>query len=158
MRERLNAIKRREPYRPVAPICLEAAAPDVFDPGVADPYMLFDHRVRDAWRDRIAAVVHVDGTARLQTIDEEQCPVTARVLRSFAAETGVPVLCNTSANLPGRGAFPDVASALAWGGVDRVWSDGTLHERRECGQHHGDGTAGTYPPMSAARSVHSAGT
>ena len=130
MRDRLNAIKRREPYRPVAPICLEAEAPAVFDPGVADPFMLFDHRVRDEWSGRIPAVLHVDGTARLQTISDQQCPVTARILRAFATATGIPVLCNTSANLPARGAFPDVASASVWGGTELVWSEGTLYSRR----------------------------
>jgi carbamoyltransferase len=130
MRDRLNDMKQREPYRPVAPICQETAAPAVFDPGITDPYMLFDHRVRDDWRDRIPAVVHADGTARLQTMSERQCPVTTRILRAFARESGLPVLCNTSANLPGCGVFPDVASCLAWGRIGLVWSDGTLYAQR----------------------------
>jgi hypothetical protein len=93
--------------------------------------MLFDHRVRPEWSDRIEAVRHVDGTARLQTINERQCPITAAILEAFADESGVPVLCNTSANLPGRGAFPDVESAARWDAAGAIWSVGTLYQRRD---------------------------
>ena len=61
----LNRMKGRESYRPVAPICRAEDSARIFDPGGADPYMVFDHRVRPAWLDRIPAVVHADGTARL---------------------------------------------------------------------------------------------
>jgi carbamoyltransferase len=127
MKDRLNDMKLREPYRPVAPICLEHFAPRVFDPGTPDPYMLFDHVVRDRWRDRIPAVVHLDGTARLQTVSPAQHPVLAEVLDHYGELTGIPVLCNTSANYSGRGFFPDVASAAQWGAADFVWSQSTLH-------------------------------
>jgi carbamoyltransferase len=109
---------------------LEHAAPDIFSPGVPDPHMLFDHRVRDAWVGRIPAVLHVDGSARLQTLSARDCPDTAELLEAFHHRTGVPVLCNTSANHHGRGFFPDARSAMAWGGADRVWADGTLYARR----------------------------
>src|SRR5262249_49689667 len=68
MKDFLNWAKKREYYRPVAPICLTEHAPEIFDPGVPDPYMLFDHHVREAWVDRIPAILHLDGTARLQTV------------------------------------------------------------------------------------------
>jgi carbamoyltransferase len=127
MLDLLNKIKRREPYRPVAPICLEERASEVFDPGGCDPYMLFQHRVRPSWEDRIPAVCHFDGTARLQTISEEQEPVVHELLRYYQGLSGIPVLCNTSANYPGCGFFPSVADALRWGGVEHVWSDGLLY-------------------------------
>ncbi|MDM4719718.1 carbamoyltransferase N-terminal domain-containing protein [Micromonospora sp. WMMA1363] len=127
MKARLNAIKNRADYRPVAPICLEARAPEVFDPGTPDPYMLFEHRMRPGWAERVPAVVHLDGTARLQTIDERQQAATARVLAAYAEISGVPVLCNTSANFEGRGFFPDVASAARWGGTRYIWSEGVLY-------------------------------
>lgn len=129
MKARLNAIKRRESYRPVAPVCLEERAPALFDPGRPDPYMLFDHRVRPAWRERIAAIVHLDGTARLQTVRNRQPPELATLLREYERLSGVPVLCNTSANRPGAGFFPDAASAMRWGEVDAVYCKGTLFER-----------------------------
>jgi carbamoyltransferase len=128
MKDRLNEVKDREPYRPVAPICLEEAAPGVFTPGTPDPYMLFDHEVRPEWRARIPAIVHLDGTARLQTVGRGDGAVR-RLLESYFEASGIPVLCNTSANLKGSGFFPDVASALAWGRVDLVWSEGTLYRR-----------------------------
>jgi carbamoyltransferase len=130
MLDLLNTLKLREPYRPVAPICLEERASEVFDPGGSDPYMLFQHRIRPAWRGRIPAVSHVDGTARLQTVSREQEPTIHELLRCYERLSGIPVLCNTSANLPGRGFFPSVRAALAWGKTGYVWSEGLLYTRR----------------------------
>jgi carbamoyltransferase len=129
MRDRLNDMKGRERYRPVAPICLEDLAPRVFEPGGPDRYMLFDHRVRDDWRARVPAIMHVDGSARLQTVHGSGNPLMARLLEAYHALSGVPVLCNTSANHQGRGFFPDVASAMAWGAARYVWSDGIVYRR-----------------------------
>jgi carbamoyltransferase len=126
MKDYLNEVKRRESYRPVAPIALEDAAPDIFDPGTPDPYMLFDHVVRPSWVDRIPAVLHLDGTARLQTVGPDDGVLRA-VLAAYRDASGIPVLCNTSANFNGCGFFPDVASAMEWGRVPAVWSDGTLY-------------------------------
>jgi carbamoyltransferase len=130
MKDRLNDLKNRERYRPVAPVCLEDRASEIFSPGTPDPYMLFDHRVRAEWVERIPAVIHLDGTARLQTITPRQNPVLARVLAEYDKLSGVPVLCNTSANHKGCGFFPDVRSAADWGRVDAIWSGGRLHRRR----------------------------
>ncbi|GAA2680185.1 carbamoyltransferase N-terminal domain-containing protein [Streptomyces lunalinharesii] len=127
MKDRLNHLKNRAGYRPVAPICLTTRAQEVFSPGTRDPYMLFEHRLRPGWADRVPAVVHLDGTARLQTIDPSQNTATARILTAYEQLSGVPVLCNTSANHEGRGFFPDVASAAAWGGTRYIWSEGTLY-------------------------------
>ncbi|MEU9082797.1 carbamoyltransferase N-terminal domain-containing protein [Streptomyces sp. NPDC048357] len=130
-KEVLNEVKGRESYRPVAPICLEEHAPEIFSPGTPDPHMLFDHVVRPAWRERIPAVLHLDDTARLQTVGPDDDPTLRTILSAYHRLSGVPVLCNTSANFNGTGFFPDVASALAWGRVDRVWSDGTLYTRED---------------------------
>lgn len=130
MKDLLNRVKQREPFRPVAPICLTEHAPEIFDPGTPDPHMLFDHKVRDAWADRIPAILHVDGTARLQTVSRHDDPVLETVLREYHRLSNIPVLCNTSANHNGRGFFPDVASAIAWDQLDAVWSHGTLYLRR----------------------------
>jgi carbamoyltransferase len=130
MRDWLNQIKDRDAYRPVAPICLEHRAAEIFEPGRRDPFMLFEHHVRDPWRVRIPAVLHVDGTARLQTVAATDEPALFEVLTAFDARTGVPVLCNTSANFSGRGFFPDAASAARWGGCKHVWMEGKLYTRR----------------------------
>jgi carbamoyltransferase len=110
--ERLNDVKGREQFRPVAPMVLAHRARDLFTHGpVPSPYMLFVHRVRDAWRDRIPAVVHVDGTARIQTVDDST-PRLAALLRAFEARTGLPVLVNTSLNTAGRPIVDDPRDAL----------------------------------------------
>jgi carbamoyltransferase len=101
--ERLNDIKGREQFRPVAPMVLAERAHEIFEGGpIPSPYMLFTHQVRPEWRDRIPAVVHVDGTARIQTVDRRTEPAMAAVLDEFAARTGVPVVVNTSFNTAGR--------------------------------------------------------
>ena len=129
MKALLNDVKEREHYRPVAPLCLEEAAADIFDPGSADPYMLFEHRLRSSWEARLPAIRHLDGTARLQTINRQQDPLVHELLSHYFRLSGVPVLCNTSANLRGRGFFPDVESALKWGRRDHVWSEGRLYSK-----------------------------
>lgn len=126
MKDHLNDIKRREYFRPVAPICLEDRAPDIFSPGTPDPYMLFDHQTRAEWREKIPAVVHLDGSARLQTVPRTSQHKVAELLVEYEKITGIPLLCNTSANLHGRGFFPDAAAVCRWGRVDHIWCDGLL--------------------------------
>lgn len=138
----LNQVKGREGYRPVAPICLEEFSSQIFDPGGPDPYMLFDHRVRADWSARIPAVIHVDGTARLQTVNDRDAPLAAAIVRAFFKRSGIPVLCNTSANLPGRGFFPDAASAMTWGRLPRVWAEGTLFTAAPGHRGHGPRSPG----------------
>jgi carbamoyltransferase len=129
MKTVLNDVKKREPYRPVAPICLEEHAPAIFSPGTPDPHMLFDHVVRPEWRERVPAVLHLDDTARLQTVGTGDDETLRRILVAYHGLSGIPVLCNTSANLNGSGFFPDVVSALQWGRVDMVWSEDTLYRK-----------------------------
>ncbi|MGW4967206.1 carbamoyltransferase family protein [Nonomuraea sp. NPDC004186] len=101
--ERLNDVKGREQFRPVAPMVLESRAREIFGRGpVPSPYMLFVHDVRPEWRERIPAVVHVDGTARIQTVSPESDPLMAGVLERFEALSGLPVVVNTSLNTAGR--------------------------------------------------------
>jgi carbamoyltransferase len=111
--ERLNDVKGREQFRPVAPMVLADRAPELFSGGpVPSPYMLFVHDVAEDWRARIPAVVHVDGTARIQTVDDATNPGIAALLRAFAARTGVPVVVNTSLNTAGRPMVDDPREAL----------------------------------------------
>jgi carbamoyltransferase len=74
--------------------------------------MLFVHDVAPSWRDRIPAVVHVDGTARVQTVDAAQEPLVARMLRGFERRTGLPLVVNTSLNTAGRPMVDDPRDAL----------------------------------------------
>jgi carbamoyltransferase len=110
--ERLNDVKGREQFRPVAPMVLEKRAAEIFSGRLPSPHMLFTHDVAPAWRDRIPAVVHVDGSARIQTVSPADEPLMARVLEQFAARTGVPVVVNTSLNTAGRPMVDDPRDAL----------------------------------------------
>ncbi|TQS45944.1 carbamoyltransferase [Cryptosporangium phraense] len=111
--ERLNDVKGREQFRPVAPMVLADRAPDIFTGGpFPSPYMLFVHDTKPEWKDRIPAVVHVDGTARIQTVDPATEPRVAAMLRGFERRTGLPVVVNTSLNTAGRPMVDDVRDAL----------------------------------------------
>jgi carbamoyltransferase len=101
--ERLNDIKGREQFRPVAPMVLADRAAEIFARGpIPSPYMLFVHDVDPAWQDRLQAVTHVDGTARIQTVEQADDPLTAGLLKTFDELTGIPVVVNTSLNTAGR--------------------------------------------------------
>ncbi|MBA4863668.1 carbamoyltransferase [Streptomyces sp. PSKA54] len=110
--ERLNDVKGREQFRPVAPMVLADRAAGIFDGPLPSPYMLFVHDVAPEWRERIPAVVHVDGTARIQTVDPATEPLVARMLGSFERLTGLPVVVNTSLNTAGRPMVDDPRDAL----------------------------------------------
>jgi hydroxymethyl cephem carbamoyltransferase len=99
-RVRLNEIKQREQFRPIAPVCLEEDAARWFGCDHASPYMLYTYRVRT---DVLAAVTHVNGTARIQTVSVGTNRNMYDLLSEFKARTGYGVLCNTSLNFKGRG-------------------------------------------------------
>jgi carbamoyltransferase len=98
MQARLNEIKDREDFRPVAPVVLEEEAGRWFVGAAQSPFMLFVHEVAPDKASRIPAVRHVDGTARIQTVNEGQNPRYYQLLKAFQRRTGVPVLVNTSFN------------------------------------------------------------
>jgi carbamoyltransferase len=103
MKDKLNKrVKHRQAFRPFAPVVLAERADEVFEGEAESPFMLLAQRVRPQWTHKIPAVVHVDGTARVQTVREHQNPRLHRLLREFAAITGVPVLLNTSFNVKGE--------------------------------------------------------
>lgn len=131
MKGLLNKVKGREFYRPVAPICLEDDAPNVFFPGNPDPFMLFEHTVREDWDNRVPAIVHLDGSARLQTVNENENNVIYELLSEYKKLSGIPLLCNTSANFNGKGFFPDLKSVMEWESVNYFWCNNKLYERKE---------------------------
>lgn len=103
MQVKLNEIKDREDFRPVAPVVLEEEAANWFvGANCPAPFMLFVFEVRPDKADRLAAVRHVDGTARVQTINRQQNTVYYDVIKEFQGKTGVPVLVNTSFNTRGE--------------------------------------------------------
>src|SRR5262249_3044461 len=103
MKDKLNKrVKHRQAFRPFAPVVLAERCQEIFEGNHDSPFMLLAQAVRPEWRDRIPAIVHGDGTARLQTITREQTPRLYRLIEEFAAITGVPVLLNTSFNVKGE--------------------------------------------------------
>jgi carbamoyltransferase len=96
---RLNRVKRREPWRPFAPAVLMKYTDEWFEQvPLPAPYMLFNAIVRGTL---LPAVTHVDGTARIQTVDES-CGDYFRLIEEFHLLTGIPVVVNTSLNGPGE--------------------------------------------------------
>src|SRR3954465_2636652 len=111
--ERMNDVKGREQFRPVAPMVLAERAGEIFSRGpIPSPYMLFVHDVAAEWRDRIPTVTHVDGTARIQTVDRADEPLVHRMIAAFERRTGLPVGVNTSLNTAGRPMVDDPRDAL----------------------------------------------
>ena len=106
MQDRLNDLKDREDFRPVAPVVMEECAADWFDArgrtSICAPFMLFVYDVLPDQATRIPAVRHVDGTARVQTIRRDQHPLYYDLIAAFERKTGVPVLVNTSFNTRGE--------------------------------------------------------
>lgn len=102
MQARLNDIKDREDFRPVAPVVLEDDAHEWFEGAAVSPFMLFVYPVKEDKADRIPAVRHTDGTARVQTVNRDQHPLYYDLINEFKALTGVPVLVNTSFNTRGE--------------------------------------------------------
>jgi carbamoyltransferase len=102
MQARLNDIKDREDFRPVAPVVLEECAGEWFAGADVAPYMLFVYDVLPERQALIPAVRHVDGTARVQTINRAQHALYYDVVSAFGRRTGVPVLVNTSFNTRGE--------------------------------------------------------
>lgn len=101
MKDRVNAIKKREPFRPFAPIILAERAHDFFEMPVAtSPYMQFTARVKRP--DLFPAITHYDGTARVQTLTRDQNPNFYKLLAQWEMKTGCPMLLNTSLNVKGE--------------------------------------------------------
>ena len=117
MRDHINElIKQREEFRPFAPAVVSESASEYFE--IAEgkeryyPHMLFVAQTRPEHRDQLGAVTHVDGSARLQTVDKEENPRFWALLKEFEELTGLPVLLNTSFNLKGQPIVKDPAVAL----------------------------------------------
>jgi carbamoyltransferase len=126
--KRLNAtVKYREEFRPFAPVVPAEHAGDYFTLAQPSPFMSLAVNVTDRAREQIPAVVHANGTARVQTVTPDQNPFLAEVLDAFAARTGVPVLINTSLNIKGKPicGTPDMAlDCLQDTGLDGLMFDG----------------------------------
>ncbi|MBL3554171.1 carbamoyltransferase family protein [Rhodovulum sulfidophilum] len=133
MKDAINArVKGREPYRPFAPVLAEADLAEWFERPQPSPYMSMTLPWRHGVRDRVPAVVHDDGTGRLQTVGPDSAPWMADLVAAFGRETGVPVVLNTSFNIMGKPILHSVEDALgmlATTGLDAVMIEDILIEK-----------------------------
>jgi hypothetical protein len=115
MHRRVNIIKQREQYRPLAPSALADKASEWFDgvPQEGSPFMQITASVKEAAREKVPAITHVDGSARLQTVDEADAPLYYALIAAFCALVGVPMVMNTSFNLAGMPIVESPADAIA---------------------------------------------
>lgn len=110
-RVRLNEIKQREQFRPIAPVCLEEDAARWFGCKDPSPFMLFTKLVST---DALAAVTHVNGTARIQTVSSRTNIHLYKLLVAFKSLTGYGVLCNTSLNFKGKGFINNITDLSSY--------------------------------------------
>lgn len=131
-REKINrVIKGREPFRPLAPILLRSQYDEYFfDNRNADPFMLKIARARERCLRDAPAIVHVDGTARVQVVTEEGDPFLIDLLNAFREETGVGILLNTSFNRRGEPIIEtplDAIDAFLGMGLDGIYLEGEFY-------------------------------
>jgi len=134
-KERLNAIKGRQSWRPVAPMVPRDEVTSFFSGPPDSPYMNFGHTVLEPFREPLAAIRHPDSSARVQTLDETDDPYLYSVLKAFGRITGFPVLVNTSLNGPGEPLVETPTDALSFflahPDVDLLMMDDRLIRRLE---------------------------
>ena len=114
IKDRMNVIKRRQKFRPFAPMILAQHANEYFDMpgGKMSPYMQYVARCKDP--KQFPAIVHADGTSRVQTVTGYDNPGLYKLLCKFYERTGCPMLVNTSLNIKGQPIVNDVADAKAF--------------------------------------------
>lgn len=112
IKDKVNLIKKRELFRPFAPVVMEEHASKWFKMDFTSPYM--QYAVECLQPDKIPAVVHKDGTSRVQTVNKEQHPGLYEVLSNWYAMTGIPVLLNTSLNVKGQPLLNDENDIQMW--------------------------------------------
>lgn len=126
-KDRLNGLKRRQWWRPVAPVVLAERAADWFADAVDSPYMLRTFPIRENRRDYLPAVWHPDDAARIQTVGLDETGWLRSAIEAFDSATGVPMLCNTSLNDAGEPIVETVAEAVMFclrRGVGILYVDG----------------------------------
>jgi carbamoyltransferase len=122
MKDFINGrVKLREEFRPFAPSVAEADSPAYFKGNYDSPYMILVMDVNPEWRDRLPAVVHRDGTARVQTVSERLNPRYYQLLKEFERIAGIPILLNTSFNRRGMPIVETPAEAV------KFFAESALH-------------------------------
>jgi carbamoyltransferase len=151
VKERINAeVKFREEFRPFAPSILHEYGDAYFENYQFSPYMERTLKFKDAMREKVPGVVHVDGTGRLQSVTAKINPRYYKLIKAFNAITGIPVLLNTSFNVMGKPivhSVEDAAAVFQTSGLDLLvidntvfWKDGAsqMESRKVHGQEVAD--------------------
>lgn len=115
MKDKVNSVKRRQAFRPFAPVIKEERVHDYFEMPQGchrSPYMQFVGRCK--FPDEFPAITHLDGTSRVQTVTQEQHPELYQLLTRWEEETGCPILLNTSLNIKGEPMVDNEADAQRW--------------------------------------------
>lgn len=136
MKDRINArVKFREGFRPFAPSILDEFGPDYFENYQTSPYMDRTLRWRPEAASRVPAVVHVDGTGRLQSVRREWSPTFYDLIQAFYRRSGVPLLLNTSFNVMDKPIVHSLEDALGTfftTGLDALVIEDLLVEKKTC--------------------------
>ena len=133
MRDRMNIVKGREPYRPVAPVVAAEELERWFETRHRSPYMSFSPKAKAVTQTLAPAIVHVDGTSRVQTLSREQNPIIHELLMRVKQETEAPILMNSSFNQMGHPMVDtpeDAIEAFEAGNADVLYLNGERIERR----------------------------
>ncbi len=117
IKNKVNLIKKRELFRPFAPVVMAEYASEWFDMNYESPYM--QYAVKCLKPDLIPSVVHVDGTSRVQTVTKDQHPGLYTLLEKFYSVTGVPILLNTSLNIKGQPLLNDMNDVKIFNEINR---------------------------------------
>ena len=132
MRDYLNrVVKRREMFRPFAPVVLAESVLDYFEQSFPSRFMSFVATVRSEKRALLPAITHVDGTARYQVLNRMDNPALYELISAFGRLTGLPMLLNTSFNRAGEPIVEtptDAAHCMLASDVDYLVLDGSAYE------------------------------
>ena len=122
-------MKCRDRYRPYAPVVIEERANQYFDIDTSSPVMMRNVKVLDK---KLAAIIHIDGTARVQTVNKKENEILYLLLLEVEKSTGYPILLNTSFNLPGEPIVEtplDALSSFSRGSLDYLFLENVLISR-----------------------------
>lgn len=114
IKDQLNKIKQRQWWRPIAPIVMEDQVGLMYEQIRRSPFMLEAFKVKEEWKKKAPAIVHLDGTARVQTLNKQDNPLLYEVLECFFDRTGIPAICNTSLNDRGEPIIQETEEALTF--------------------------------------------
>lgn len=127
----INNAKQRQWWRPVAPIILQSEVENWFEDSFYSPYMLNNFKIKQECKKIVPAILHLDDTARVQTLDDDSSDLIIRVLKAFMNDCGVPILCNTSLNDKGEPIIESLDQAINFAlrkSINTVYCNGKRYE------------------------------